>query len=59
MSNFGTNKNDIFLAEALNFPSFPLDDTVTWVQENLDPGDVFSERQLSEWAFDNGFKKFE
>lgn len=28
-----------------------------WIQENLDPEDVFSDEQLSTWALHNGFKR--
>lgn len=29
--------------------------TTDWIQENLDPIDVFSEEQLIQWAEKNGF----
>lgn len=34
-----------------------LDEAADWVEENLDPDDVFSEVQLAAWAADNGYTK--
>ena len=31
------------------------DDIVDWVGNNLDPSDVFDEKELNEWATDNNF----
>ena len=32
-----------------------LDDAIEWIKENLDPNDVFNDRELIEWALDHGF----
>lgn len=32
-----------------------LDDAVSWLQDNVDPVDVFTHEQLSDWALENGF----
>jgi hypothetical protein len=34
-----------------------LGDVTEWVADNLDPEDVFTEKQLEEWAEDNGFTR--
>jgi hypothetical protein len=31
------------------------DDVIKWVADNKYPGDVFSEKELIEWAVENGF----
>ncbi len=31
------------------------EDIIDWVKINLDPGDVFNDYELIEWAKDNGF----
>ena len=36
-----------------------LDNAIEWIAKELDPEDVFSEKQLSKWAEDNGFIKEE
>ena len=36
-----------------------LDEAVEWIGEELDPETVFSQKKLEQWAFDNGFRKFE
>ena len=36
-----------------------LDEFVGWINENLLPEDVFPQTMLDEWAFANGFRKFE
>ena len=32
-----------------------LDVAVDWISTNLEPDDVFSDKQLKEWAMSNGF----
>lgn len=37
------------------FPQYPLDIAIEWIQNNLEPEDVFTEKQLSQWAKDAGY----
>lgn len=32
----------------------PLTDTIDWIQKKLKPEDVFTQKQLEEWAEENG-----
>ena len=57
--DFSGGQNTNFSEEALGLPSYPLDSAVTWIQDNLDPEDVFTQKQLEAWAYNAGFKKFE
>lgn len=34
-----------------------LDTAISWMQSNLEPEDIFSEKQLSNWAEANGYIK--
>jgi hypothetical protein len=34
-----------------------LDSAISWIGSNLDPDDVFDEKQLSNWAESNGYIK--
>lgn len=34
-----------------------LDNAIAWMQDNLEPDDVFSEKKLIAWAESNGFIK--
>lgn len=34
-----------------------LDSAIQWMQQNLEPEDIFSEKQLSHWAEANGYIK--
>lgn len=34
-----------------------LDEAIDWITGNLSPDDVFSEKALSDWAENNGYKK--
>ena len=34
-----------------------LDNAIEWIGENLQPEDVFSEKELERWAESNGFVK--
>ncbi len=38
-------------------PNYPLDAAVDWINNNMDPGDVFTEDKLEAWAEGNGFKR--
>ena len=42
-----------------NFGAYFLDDFITWVSGNLEPYDVFPEKQLDAWAFDNDFVRLD
>ena len=37
-------------------PQWPLDDAIEWIAGNMDPEDVFPEKELAHWATENGFK---
>jgi hypothetical protein len=39
-----------------DFSSALNDDSVSWIQNNLEPDDVFSAEQLETWAENNGYK---
>lgn len=41
------------------FPQYPLDEAIDWIQNNLEPEDVFSDEKLKEWAENSGFVKDE
>lgn len=44
------------LREAIRENIFPeTDEILDFIDDNLDPGDVFSEDVLKEWALNNGF----
>lgn len=36
-----------------------LDNAIEWISGNLSPDDVFSEKQLKEWAENNGYAEKE
>ena len=36
-----------------------LDLAIDWIGDNIDPAEVFDKKVLDQWAWDNGFKKFE
>jgi hypothetical protein len=38
-----------------NIPDGILGDAVNWVAKNMNPEDVFSEKDLSTWAEENGY----
>lgn len=37
--------------------SSSLDNAISWIQDELEPDDVFTVKQLTEWAENNGFIK--
>jgi hypothetical protein len=57
--DFNSTQQKNFMEEALGLPSYPLDSAVTWIQDNLEPEEVFTQKQLEDWAYDAGFKRFE
>jgi len=40
-------------------PQYPLDEAIEWIQKNMEPEEVFSEKQLTQWAEDMGYEKEE
>lgn len=43
--------------DEIKMSSTALDNAVEWIGSQLDPEDVFSEKQLSAWAESNGYSK--
>jgi len=41
----------------LIMPETALEHCIDWIQENLEPDEVFSEEELAKWALDNGYTK--
>ena len=56
-TTFSIKENQNFIDGVLNQDL--LDCAVVWIVDNLLPEDVFDPGVLSEWAFENGFRKFE
>jgi hypothetical protein len=54
--DFSKTLNDDFRDEVVSLPKYLLDDAVSWIQNNLEPDDVFSAEQLETWAENNGYK---
>jgi hypothetical protein len=54
--DFSSALNDDFCDQVVSLPKYLLDDSVSWIQNNLEPDDVFSEEQLEKWAEYNGYK---
>ena len=54
--DFSNALNNDFRAEVVSLPKYLLDDAVSWIQNNLEPDDVFSAEQLETWAENNGYK---
>jgi hypothetical protein len=54
--DFSKTLNDDFRDEVVSLPKYLLDDSVSWIQNNLEPDDVFSAEQLETWAENNGYK---
>ena len=46
-------ENDAFIKDLLGWH---LDEAVDWIACNLDPEDVFTPDQLSDWADDKGYE---
>lgn len=55
--DFTSDQNDTFIKEAINLPRYPLDEAVQWIQDNLEPEQVFTGDQLGMWAEVNGFER--
>lgn len=43
--------------DEVKMSSTSLDNAIEWIQSQLDPDDVFTEKQLSNWAESNGYTK--
>jgi hypothetical protein len=51
-----TSQQNRQFAESI-LPTWPLDEAIEWINSNMEPGDVFTEDKLEEWAENNGFTK--
>lgn len=51
-----TGKQDNAFIAAI-IPSSILDDSITWIGDNLKPDDVFDEKELDDWATSNRYEK--
>ena len=38
-------------------PSNILEDAIQWIQDNMEPEDVFTKDQLNDWATENNYKQ--
>ena len=54
--DFSSMLNDDFCDQVVSLPKYLLDDSVSWIQNNLEPDEVFSAEQLEKWAENNGYK---
>jgi hypothetical protein len=43
--------------DELKMSSSTLDNAIVWMQDNLEPDDVFTEKQLKYWAESNGYQE--
>jgi hypothetical protein len=52
-------KNDREFKEEIadQLPADLLDTAINWITRNLSPDEVFDEKQLDDWADDNGYVK--
>lgn len=39
------------------FPAYPLDEAISWIQNNMEPEDIFNGTKLATWAEDSGYVK--
>lgn len=44
-----------FIAEVISIPDDLLEKSIDWIRDNLSPEEVFSDKQLNDWAEQNGF----
>lgn len=55
-----TNRHDFDFSEEMKshveVNAKSLDSAISWMQQNLEPEDIFSEKQLSNWAESNGYR---
>ncbi len=64
MANTSTKQDQEFGALIIphlkvEHPEACLDEVLEWVRKNLNPDDVFSNKQLEDWAEGEGYKKEE
>jgi hypothetical protein len=45
--------------DEIKMSSTALDAAISWIGDNLNPDDVFSEKQLQSWAENNGYAEKE
>ena len=57
MKNIDSYTTQLFVSDMI--PDTFLGSAVVWFRDNLLPEEVFTEQQLADWAFENGFRKFE
>lgn len=48
-----TSRQDKDFLESI-FPAYLLEDVIAWISENLEPGDVFTDADLRDWAEGQG-----
>jgi hypothetical protein len=56
-TQFSVKNNEKFINDVINQDL--LDCAVVWISDNFVPEDVFDKKVLEDWAFENGFRKFE
>lgn len=49
------SENESFAKTILS--QYPLDEAIEWIKKNLSPEDVFNEKELAEWAKNNGYEE--
>lgn len=54
---FASEMSDMVETCAIKMSKSTLDVAIQWMQSNLEPEDIFSEKQLSNWAETNGYIK--
>jgi hypothetical protein len=55
MANTSHKEDDRFFEDVIGLKSNLLETAAEWIADNLEPGDVYSEEKLEEWALENGF----
>lgn len=48
-----TRENDEFIKDII--ATYPLDEAINWINQNLEPAEVFDDEVLRDWAEANGF----
>lgn len=54
---FANEMSDMVESTTVKMSKSTLDIAIDWMQSNLEPEDIFSEKQLSNWAEANGYIK--
>lgn len=49
-----TTKENKDFTDAI-MPMYPLDQAIEWINDNLDPDQVFTDNKLKTWAENNGY----